>query len=204
MSKKKISTKKKAIHQNYIKLGDEIWPLESNIFSRPARMKYVRKLIKPKECVFCTASKSKESLKTLCVYKSYHSQIVINKFPYNGGHILVMPIRHCGDLLSLNADEYTDLMATLKLATQAMTALYNPQGYNIGLNNGATAGAGIPEHLHFHIVPRWNGDLNFFPLIADTKLVIEDATVSYKKYFKYFSELKNKLNKANKLLKKGR
>lgn len=192
INKKKIAsrvrpkTKPKTASKNYIKIGEQIWPIEANIFARPARMKYVRKLIEPQSCVFCTAAGSEPKIETLCVFQSQFSQIVINKFPYNSGHVLILPKRHCGDLLALSPEEYSDLMLTLKFATQAVREIYNPAGFNIGLNNGATAGAGIPEHLHFHIVPRWNGDLNFFPLIAETKLVIEDAEASYERYLKYF------------------
>ena len=148
--------------------------------------------MKKEGCVFCYAdtSKSQDSAEeNLCVYRTKFSQIVVNKFPYNSGHLLILPHRHCGDFLALDPLEYSDLMQTLKLAVQAVTQIYNPQGYNLGLNNGSAAGAGIPDHLHFHLVPRWNGDLNFFPLIAETKLVIEnvdDTVASFKKFFKNY------------------
>lgn len=182
---KKIST---------IKLDEHIWPIERDIFFRPARMKYVRKLVKQAGCVFCTAAEKPVSEKTLCVYKSKYSQIVINKFPYNSGHLLVLPLRHNGDLLQLSDVEYLDLQSTLKIAIQAIQSVYQPQGLNLGMNHGITGGAGIPDHLHYHIVPRWNGDLNFFPLIAETKLVIENTSTTYKKLKKYFSNLQKKGN----------
>lgn len=173
-------------------LNKEIWPIERDVFFRPARLKYVRKLMKKEGCVFCynddTVAKDQVE-ENLCVFKTKYSQIVINKFPYNSGHLLILPLRHCGDFLGLAPDEYTDLMQTLKMAVQAVTDIYNPQGYNLGLNNGSAAGAGIPDHLHFHLVPRWNGDLNFFPLIAETKLVIEnveDTVATFKKYFQNY------------------
>lgn len=191
MKKNKAQKIKKSTMPNLTDLDQNVWPIERDVFFRPGRLKYVRKLIKPKGCVFCCDTKAKKEV-SLCVFKTKHSQIVVNKFPYNSGHLLVLPLRHCGDLLALTAQEYTDLMQTLKLAIQAMTTIYSPQGYNVGLNSGASAGAGIPEHLHFHCVPRWNGDLNFFPLIAGTKLVIEEVEVSVKKYKKFFK--KNKKN----------
>ncbi|MBC7753545.1 MAG: HIT domain-containing protein [Moraxellaceae bacterium] len=171
--------------------------MERDVLFRPARLKYVRKLMKKQGCVFCYADSVAEQDRmeeNLCVYRTKYSQIVVNKFPYNSGHLLILPHRHCGDFLGLEPLEYADLMQTLKLAVQAVTQIYNPQGYNLGLNNGSAAGAGIPDHLHFHLVPRWNGDLNFFPLIAETKLVIEnvdDTVATFKKYFQNYKVKEN-------------
>jgi ATP adenylyltransferase len=113
---------------------------------------------------------------------------VINKFPYNPGHILVLPLRHCGDLLKLSAEEYTDLQAVLRKCAEAIQTVYSPAGFNLGLNHGAVAGAGIPEHLHYHLVPRWSGDLNFFPLIAETKVVVESLESTYNRLLAFFSK----------------
>ena len=112
--------------------------------------------------------------------------IVINKFPYNSGHILILPLRHCGNLLELSNEEYFELQATVRLAMKAASDLYDPGGFNLGLNHGAVAGAGIPDHLHYHLVPRWSGDLNFFPLIAETKVLIESLEVTFDRYLRYF------------------
>jgi len=192
-SKKLKSSKIKSFQKSEsiatLHLNQEIWPIERDVFFRPGRMKYVRKLLVPKGCVFCTSAVNKESLKTLCVYKTKYSQVIVNKFPYNNGHILVLPLRHTGDLLELSQDEFTDLHETLKLSVKVIKSIYNPHGFNIGLNHGSSGGAGIPDHLHYHIVPRWNGDLNFFPLIAETKLVIETVDQTYKKLKKSFQEI---------------
>lgn len=181
---KKKTLVKKAKSPGLIDLDQKIWPVERDVFFRPARLKYVRKLIQKKDCVFCPSKENQAD--GLRVYKTQLSQIVINKFPYNSGHVLILPLRHCGNLLDLSAAEYDDLMQTVKTAVKAVTDIYNPQGYNIGLNNGSSAGAGIPDHLHFHLVPRWNGDLNFFPLIAETKLVIENVEDTMNKFVEYF------------------
>lgn len=185
MAKSATAKESKLAH---VKMDKEIWPIERDIFYRPGRMKYVRKIIKPSGCVFCTSATKKESIQTLCVYKTQYTQVVVNKFPYNNGHLLVLPLRHTGDLLTLTEAEYTDLHAVLRLSVEAIKAMYNPNGLNIGMNHGATSGAGIPDHLHYHIVPRWNGDLNFFPLIAETKLVIENPKQTYSKLKKYFQK----------------
>jgi ATP adenylyltransferase len=160
--------------------------LVKNVLFKPDRYKYIRKQEKVDGCVFCNSSKA-ISEDTLCVYKSKHSMIVLNKFPYNSGHVLVLPQRHCGDFLKLSPNEYTDLMMTLRLATEAVTDVYAPSAFNLGMNNGSSAGAGIPDHLHFHVIPRWAGDLNFFPLIAQTKVVIETLQQTYQNYMRYFS-----------------
>ena len=169
------------------------WPLKRNIFFRPNRLKYVRKLIKDEGCVFCkSANEKKLSFKTLCVYKTKHSQIVLNKYPYNNGHLLVLPLSHIGNILELSPERFADLHETLRVAMKAIQDLYDPAGFNVGLNHGKAAGAGIPEHIHYHVVPRWNSDLNFFPLIAETKLVIETIEQSYEKFQSYFEKRKSK------------
>lgn len=105
--------------------------------------------------------------------------VVLNKFPYNSGHLLVLPRRHCGDLQKLSAEESADLWRVLNLTMEVLQSVYQPGGLNVGLNHGAVAGAGIPDHLHFHVIPRWAGDLNFFPLIAETKVVVESLEQSW-------------------------
>lgn len=180
---KTTSLSKKAAAKKSVKAE---WPNKRNVFFKPERMKYVRKLLKDEGCVFCNSAQGEISLDTLCVYKTEHSQIVLNKYPYNSGHVLVLPLRHCGDMLSLTEDEYNDLQKTLRIAVQAIQSIYQPNGFNLGLNHGASSGAGIPQHLHYHIVPRWAGDLNFFPLIAETKVVVETVEQSYKKFANYF------------------
>lgn len=125
---------------------------------------------------------------SLCVFKSEHTMIVLNKFPYNSGHLLVMPREHKGHLLSLTEVEFQDLHQVLKKAIQAMEKLYQPAALNIGLNHGKAAGAGLPDHLHYHVIPRWEGDLNFFPLIAETKVVIESLEQTFEKFSQYFME----------------
>ena len=169
------------------------WPNKRNILFRPDRMKYVRKMIKTKGCVFCRSAKMDVSFESLCVYKTKYTQIVLNKYPYNNGHLLVLPLDHVGELTALSPERYDDLHRAIRVAIKAVEKVYQPTGFNIGLNHGATGGAGIPEHLHYHIVPRWSGDLNFFPLIANTKVVIETVEQSYKKFADYFADLKGDL-----------
>lgn len=187
----KSSTARKSSSGSTLKLGENIWPAEKDILFRPDRYKYVRKLIKPEGCVFCNAAKAGVDFESLCLYQTKHSMVVLNKFPYNSGHVLVLPKKHNGDMLKMTDEEYTDLQELLREAMKAVTTVYEPSGVNVGLNQGAVAGAGIPDHLHFHVIPRWAGDLNFFPLIAETKTVIESLEMSFERLLTYFKALKD-------------
>lgn len=168
--------------------------LNRNVLFRPERYKYVKGIEKKADgCVFCLAASSPANVadvKTLCLYKTQHSMIILNKFPYNSGHLLVLPLKHQGQIFDLSTHEYQDLQSVVRLAAEAIQKVYQPSGFNLGLNHGRAAGAGLPEHLHYHLVPRWEGDLNFFPLIADTKVVVESLEQSYKKLYQFFSRMK--------------
>lgn len=185
-------SKKKLAARSQFKTSGAGWPKAHNVFFRPERMKYVRKLIHDTGCVFCRAASEDLSIETLCVYKTQFSQIILNKYPYNNGHVLVLPLEHQGRLLDLSPDRYQDLHETLRVAVEAVETIYQPNGFNIGLNHGASAGAGIPAHLHYHIVPRWSGDLNFFPLIAQTKVVIESLETTYQKFKDHLEKMRDK------------
>ncbi len=173
----------------FLKIAKDVWPLERDVLFRPDRLKYVRKLIKPEGCVFCLAAKAGIDFPTLCVYQTKHSMVVINKFPYNSGHVLVLPRRHCGDLLKLREDEFRDLQDTVRLTMRMLNDVYSPGGINVGLNHGAVAGAGIPDHIHYHLIPRWSGDVNFFPLIAETKVLVESLEQTYERLLEYFKKI---------------
>ena len=189
-SARKASNSATSHLRNQISLDEGVWPLERDILFRPDRLKYVRKLIKEDGCVFCRASSDDVSIETLCVHQTRHSMVVLNKFPYNSGHLLILPQRHCGDLLALTEDEWVDLSVLQRHAMHVVSEVYQPAGFNMGLNQGAVAGAGIPQHLHFHLIPRWAGDLNFFPLIAETKVVIETLETTYARLKEGFEQIR--------------
>lgn len=175
---------------DFVSLAGERWPLERNVLFRPDRLQYVRKLIPEEGCVFCRCAQHEPKFETLCVYQSKHSMVVLNKFPYNSGHVLIVPKRHVAQIFDLKDEEYFDVMNLLRLGAKAVEAAYEPAGFNMGMNHGRVSGAGIPDHLHFHIVPRWAGDLNFFPLIAETKVVIENLESSFDRLKMSFQNLK--------------
>lgn len=144
----------------------------------PWRIRYIRGH-KKKKCIFCQAKKSKEKLNYV-VLKTRYSISVMNIFPYNNGHLMVSPVRHVGELSRLKDFEVLDLFKTLAQTKKLLDRVLKPDGYNIGINISEVAGAGIPGHLHIHIVPRWKGDTNFMPVLADTKIISQSLNELYK------------------------
>ncbi len=126
------------------------------------------------ECFLCAAARLPyQSEQRLVVARGRACFVVMNKYPYNSGHLLVAPYRHIGELESLSPDELSELMLLLRHSSEVLRDIYAPHGINIGANIGRAAGAGVPGHLHFHLVPRWNGDTNFMPVLAEVKVVSE-------------------------------
>lgn len=171
------------------KLQSDIWPNEREVIESPHRMQYVRKIIKPEGCVFCTAAKSKPSAESLVVFSNKNWMVVLNKYPYNNGHLLITPKKHIAEFEKLADSSLMEMQLLTKHSLKILKKVYQPQGFNTGMNLGDVAGAGIPNHLHYHIVPRWGGDTNFFPLIAQTKLVIETGEQSFEKLRPHFAKL---------------
>ncbi len=136
----------------------------------PWRVAYISQK-KPKGCIFCKAYRSKNDRKNFVIYRSQNCFALLNIFPYNNGHIMVAPKRHIKSLEKLHNDEILDIMLTVNTITSAIQKLLHPEGFNIGMNIGKVAGAGIDSHLHIHIVPRWRGDTNFMPVISNTKVI---------------------------------
>jgi ATP adenylyltransferase len=139
----------------------------------PWRINYVQGKKSP-GCLFCRA-------KDHLVFKTEYSFCLLNIFPYNNGHLMVSPKRHVKDLGQLKNDEVLDLIKALVLAKKLLTKILKPEGFNIGINSGSVAGAGIPGHLHIHIVPRWKGDTNFMPVLAQTKIISQSLEELLKK-----------------------
>jgi ATP adenylyltransferase len=129
-------------------------------------------------CVFCTIPET-EAERVLA--RGELAYVVLNKFPYNPGHLLVVPLRHVGDLEEATPEENAALQAFLQLAVGAIRRTADPDGFNVGLNLGRTAGAGIPEHLHWHVVPRWSGDTNFMSVVGDTRVLPELLAETYRR-----------------------
>ncbi len=141
----------------------------------PWRSAYIDSLKdKPEDeqCVFCNAQdESINDKNSLLIFKGTLVFTVLNKYPYNNGHLMIVPKRHISDLSDLTSDEFREITSQIKIAVEALKEMYNPQGFNIGANIGKAAGAGIDSHIHFHVVPRWNGDTNFMTAVGDVKVI---------------------------------
>jgi len=144
------------------------------------------------ECVFCEAPKKSDD-EALILYRGRHAYIIMNLYPYNTGHVMVVPYRHIADYTSLTEDEAAEIHLLIKLSLNAIRKTMKPHGFNIGINLGRVAGAGIDQHLHVHIVPRWNGDTNFMPIIAGAKVISQDVREAYKMLKPAFAEEAEKL-----------
>ncbi len=125
-------------------------------------------------CVFCTAFQSKDDRATLTLGRDRNSFSLLNLYPYTTGHAMVAPNKHCGDLAEVDVETLTEMMGAAKDLMAAMRELYRPHGFNVGFNVGEAAGAGIEEHLHLHVVPRWKADNNLMTVIGGTRVVPED------------------------------
>lgn len=158
----------------------------------PWRSKYIDSFKEESKtgCIFCDAKQQDPSDdKSLVVFKGEFSFVVLNLYPYNGGHLMVVPYRHLDNFLDLSEDELSEIMKLTKIALQALKNDSNPQGFNFGANIGRAAGAGIDTHLHFHLVPRWVGDSNFMPVIGEIKVISQDLLETKKKLIEQFKQL---------------
>ncbi len=140
------------------------------------------------ECVFCSATKNDDE-KSLIVYKGEHCFVMLNLYPYNAGHLMVIPYRHISDFHSLTQEERLEIMNLEAMSLKALTMVMKPQGFNIGANIGKAAGAGIDQHLHFHILPRWVGDTNFMPALGEVKVISQDLLQTRDKLKEAFEKI---------------
>ncbi len=132
-------------------------------------------------CIFCdkAAEGAGADARNLILWRGRHSFALLNLYPYNPAHLMIVPYRHLADVTLLAADELAELMAALQRMVRVLKAVYSPQGYNVGMNLGLVAGAGIADHVHLHLVPRWNGDTNFMPVVGQTKVLPEALAVTW-------------------------
>lgn len=138
----------------------------------PWRMEYILSP-KPQGCIFCDKPKQDQDRENLIVHRGEFCFVIMNYYPYNNGHLMVVPYRHISTLETLQKSEHVEMMSLLTRCTRVLSKTMTPDGFNIGMNLGRVAGAGIDDHLHFHIVPRWNGDTNFMPVLGHTKVLVE-------------------------------
>ncbi len=151
----------------------------------PWRMEYI-KSEKTGGCIFCVKPKENRDKENLILYRGERSFIILNRYPYNNGHLMVAPYRHLSELEMLDRDEMTEIMMLLSKSIVALKKEYNPNGFNVGVNIGRAAGAGIEDHIHFHVVPRWVGDTNYMPVLSETKVLPQLLQETYEKLVRYF------------------
>jgi ATP adenylyltransferase len=152
---------------------------DMKILWAPWRSKYVTKVEKNEECIFCQKLDGKDE-ENLVLWRGNTCFAMLNIFPYNNGHLMIAPYRHIASLKDLNEEEKLELMQALTLWLEILKEALQCQGFNIGMNIGKVAGAGVPDHIHLHIVPRWEGDTNFMPVIGETKVIPQSLSSTYK------------------------
>jgi ATP adenylyltransferase len=156
----------------------------------PWRSKYIEGFKNPpkkgRKSLFSSAHTARDDDKHMIVWRGQLCFVIMNLYPYNSGHLMIVPYRQTPDFEDLTAEEIAEIMAAAQRAMRALHKVMKPQGFNFGANIGRVSGAGIDDHVHFHVVPRWNGDTNFMPVLADVKVISEDMKETLKKLRKAF------------------
>lgn len=147
----------------------------------PWRYQYITTSDKPCECVFCAAGKSSDDRENLVVHRGQSCYVILNRFPYTSGHLMVVPFAHKATLEDLPDETLTEMIRLARDGERTMRAVYRPEGLNLGMNIGKSAGAGIAGHLHLHILPRWTGDTNFMTVVSETRVLPEDLQVTWER-----------------------
>ncbi len=147
----------------------------------PWRYSYVTEGEAPSGCVFCNAAGSPNDRENLIVHRAVHNFVILNRFPYTNGHVMIVPFAHVSSLAALTEDALLEMMRLAREAERHLRASYHPDGLNIGLNLGRSAGAGIADHLHMHVLPRWTGDTNFMTVTGETRVLPEDLPATWAK-----------------------
>lgn len=155
----------------------------------PWRMDYVGKDSAADECIFCIREVPDEDRRRLVLHRGRHSFIMMNRYPYSNGHLMVVPFRHTSDIEELSPEERLELFDFLVRARRVLERHLMPQGFNIGINLGKVGGAGVTEHVHLHIVPRWLGDTNFMPVFADVRVIPQHLEATYELLLAGFDRL---------------
>lgn len=154
----------------------------------PWRMGYILSNDKNNGCVFCPGEDRDKDEERLILSLNRHTLVLMNRYPYNNGHLLVAPVKHVSGLEQLNNKEALDLLLMVRKTVEILKQIMHPEGFNVGLNLGGVAGAGMEEHLHFHIVPRWKGDTNFMTVLGDVRVIPEHIRKTYRKLLPYYTE----------------
>ncbi len=155
----------------------------------PWRMDYILAAKKMKECIFCPRD-HKSDRSRFIIYRSPYSIVMLNRYPYAYAHLLIAPVRHIREVRKLNREEMADIFSNLGLCLQILKRAFHPMGFNVGMNLGQVAGAGVLHHLHFHVIPRWKGDMNFMPILSEVRLIPEHLKQTYDRLLPFFRQRK--------------
>ena len=154
----------------------------------PWRLEYITRTDRDEGCIFCLESQPPESA-SLVVFEGRACYVILNLYPYNNGHLMVVPNRHVGSLAALTAEEMNEVGRLTQRCEAALTEAYQPHGFNIGVNLGKPAGAGVLDHVHVHVVPRWNGDTNFMTVVGEMRVLPENLAASAARLRPIFAQL---------------
>ncbi|HUT72129.1 MAG TPA: HIT domain-containing protein [Desulfatiglandales bacterium] len=154
----------------------------------PWRMEYVGSDQASEGCIFCPGDDRTQDEKRLILYRGEWSIVLMNRFPYSNGHLLIAPLRHISSFDSLSPDEKLDLLNMVERSMSVLKKVMNPAGFNIGMNLGKVAGAGVEDHMHFHIVPRWSGDTNYMTVLGEVRIIPEHIRATYEKLLPFFKQ----------------
>jgi len=155
----------------------------------PWRMSYIEEGTKEEGCIFCDKPKAADARSNLVLTQTVHAVVMLNKYPYNNGHLLVAPKRHEKRLSALLPEEYGHLCEVLRASVDVLVTVLGPGGMNLGMNLGRCAGAGVEDHLHWHVVPRWEGDTNFMPVVGEARVIPQHLLESYDRLRPFFRHL---------------
>ncbi len=173
---------------------DRIWA--------PWRMPYLKNPKKEKGCIFCLKPRRKNDRENMILYRGRKTFVMMNLYPYSNGHLLVSPYRHMDSLEKLDPTILLEMMTTVQTAMGALRRIFKPDAFNMGVNQGREAGAGIAAHIHFHVVPRWNGDTNFMPVLAETRVIPENLESTYEHLLPFFGRGKTISRRTKRPVKK--
>ncbi|MCO5315519.1 MAG: HIT domain-containing protein [Solirubrobacterales bacterium] len=156
--------------------------MSANRIWAPWRLKYVKDADKDNEdqCVFCAKPALGDDETALIVHRAKHSFVILNLYPYTNGHLMVAPYSHIGRIQEIPEQTTTEMLTLARMAMNRLEEVYSPQGFNVGFNQGRAAGAGVEHHIHMHVVPRWGGDTNFMPVIADHRVMPQSLEDSFR------------------------
>lgn len=147
----------------------------------PWRYRYIAGPRPVTACIFCDIANSTEDEANYVIHRARHNYVVLNRYPYTSGHLMVVPFAHVAGLAEAPEESSVEMMTLMRLAEECLRRVYHPDGLNMGLNIGASAGAGVAGHLHMHVLPRWSGDANFMTTVAETRILPEELSMTYQK-----------------------